>query len=267
MNVFGDHNTVKPTHGGNSAGRTSLFEFDGIMGRILRSRVFVCSINNALFSHAGVLDNAFQGSRILSEFIMTVNNEVRNKDNFKEDTLSEIFQHSIWGVEYGVLWTRKLCSIKSDYCSEPVENAKDVPLVPKNAPRISCQFTGHNKYDGIRFVSQTKDNVKQANLMCATTDMKCRQFTDASKILPTESAYKIKESDKYLIITDVISGDSITNKTISIPYTILHKSKNASNSARFDWLSFKKYQCEHGTCELHPLTPASFDDFRSTITS
>lgn len=279
QNMVGDFYCVHPDH--VDANRITLFSFDGLMGKIVRSRNVLLRINDALFSHAGVCKETAEGLMKdygnLDDAIAKVHGMLDYKANFgcdheKTDKTSPGWIKYVYdahglekkydentGVETrnesntSVLCTRKL--YPGNYSpdnEQPIANPEPF-IVPKSLHgRIRVQITGHNKSED---EGSSMEWIKQDNDAQSTFDTCIVTKSDKTKC--DENTFTIDAGHTAMVMTDTV------DRTLSNNYDLRY--------LQITWtpadvkLVFGKFSCQSGTCPIIKLSgilgkSVSFDE-------
>ena len=235
MNVYGHSQEYLSTEDSRRMDpneRVALFEYDGIMGKILRLRNITLRINNALFSHGGICQEMFDTKKsnvffpgqatTMDAILSNINGLTADKDNYNMRTLTPAFEYYAYpkgtsADDVAIMWTRNYKPTK----------LRVQHLVPKDASDagIDIMVTGHNKSD------------------VGTMEIRVENNGHIHSIDPSVGLIKLDPLGKLLLVTDTINGEK--GQDNSMQYALLEGTHDKLTS-----LQVFSFSCGNTSCKL-----------------
>ena len=259
INIIGNHewmnalNEFKYVHLQNAydARKGHFDPQNGLMAYILKRRHFLCCINNAVFSHAGLHGRALtrlgvQLQDLLDDTWVDRFNEFLDDDkNFRDPRSDRLFEAVIYNGDptsndISLLWNRK------HDITGVVDNKQDIsPQLLFDKLDININVTGHNKYRGDKILLGRRKGSGEVEVIQVSAEDK------GGVVLTSDNG------ERYLVACDNMKE---TTKATDKTSTFLYAEFRALNSSgTFEKMYVHKSEC--GGDIACPLIPPVVDEY------
>lgn len=248
VNILGNHewmnvlNITNYVHDQNAAvvakaERAALFQYDGLLGRVLRRRSFLVRLNNALFSHAGV-QFALPGGQSVDGFVKETNGMALNKANWDSSSMTPEFKERLDKPNCdGIMWYRGL-------------STRDVPTCRMGLNRVtSIVPEGFNKEISVMVIGHNKDGVMLHSLESGRSPV---------RVLPT-AALQLQQAQLSSQLQYLVSVDNLFpthGDQVEMQYAQL-----AVKEKRIAEMTIRDFKCANAVCEIFPEKNTFRDDY------
>lgn len=265
-NVLGEFHGVHPKNVealGGEALRAKLFSTNeargGLMAYIVRRRLFICRINNALFSHAGLTQKLLSSSSLLphvenapknaAKLITHINAFLDDRDVF--ENVSDRFKTLVYNTTASddndfALTTTRHCKPEALSKLDGKEHASD-SVFPRgftvdesdDDDIVHINVTGHNKMAdiGIHVVHAPADNHVVVTKPCPSDGSTC------------DVTMTLSYNEPYVVDCDSLPPTEESDKINMMEYATLTCLEKES---QLNQLRVKSITCDIEACDLYP---------------